>query len=267
MDELEQHLFLLAKASRYGSVSHSHADQGAFLLHAYGEALAAETGYYIAYGSTMHKEWRRQTHSKNALLIGGKGQYGGFNKALNIQANGCILDACERDGRSFIAMDVTPAYRPQVPELIRYLREIHLLNDRYVIVVDRVDLEAAREIQWVLHAIHPLSLNGQAFTVQGESAVLDGTFVLSSAGPLRLRQHRRFTGVDDAEWAGLDAHYHLEATAPAAKHHRLATLLVPKRAAERHEYVSHFLDDQGFAYNLYTTDQGKTELTVIEKAY
>ncbi|TDL52787.1 hypothetical protein E2R60_16320 [Paenibacillus dendritiformis] len=83
------------------------------------------------------------------------------------------------------------------------------MNDRYVIIVDRVDLEA--------------------------------------------------------EWAGLDAHYHLEVTAPAAKHHLLAPLLVPKRAAERHAIC--ILDDQGFAYNLYTTDQGKTELTVIEKAY
>lgn len=71
MEEPQEHIMMLAKSSRYGSVSHSHGDQNAFLLHAFGEPLAIESGYYVAFNSTMHMQWRRQTRSKNVILIDG----------------------------------------------------------------------------------------------------------------------------------------------------------------------------------------------------
>ena len=59
------------KSSPYGSFSHSHADQNAFILNAFGEGLAINSAYREFHRSPHHKEWTWQTKSKNALLIDG----------------------------------------------------------------------------------------------------------------------------------------------------------------------------------------------------
>ena len=95
IDDPSRHLQFLFKSSPYGSLSHSHADQNAFLLRAYGEDLAIQSGYYVAFGSTMHRNWRRQTRSKNAVLIDGTGQYAGRDKTTAKNAVGRLVDVRE----------------------------------------------------------------------------------------------------------------------------------------------------------------------------
>ncbi|MDF2934915.1 MAG: alginate lyase [Paenibacillaceae bacterium] len=128
MDDPAEHMMLLAKSSRYGSVSHSHGDQNAFLLHAYGEPLAIESGYYVAFNSTMHMQWRKATRSKNVILIDGQGQYAGTDKTKNMAATGTVLEAWHRDGVSYTSMDATDAYREHVPYIRRYLREYYRVD-------------------------------------------------------------------------------------------------------------------------------------------
>ena len=43
----------------------------------------------------MHRQWRRLTKSKNAILIDGRGQYAGADKSLQIQSTGRVLEARE----------------------------------------------------------------------------------------------------------------------------------------------------------------------------
>src|SRR5437868_5284868 len=62
------------KSSPYGSFSHSHADQDAFIVNAYGEGLAIDSAYREFHNSPHHDKWTRQTISKNDLLIDGVGQ-------------------------------------------------------------------------------------------------------------------------------------------------------------------------------------------------
>lgn len=125
MDDPDEHIMLLAKSSRYGSMSHSHGDQNGFLLHAYGEPLAIESGYYIAFGSTMHMNWRRQTRSTNNILIDGHGQYAGKDKVLCIEASGKVEQVDALSGYGYARMNATQAYRENVPNLERYVREIY----------------------------------------------------------------------------------------------------------------------------------------------
>ena len=54
--------------------SHSHADQNAFVIEAFGRGLAIATGYYPWYGSPHHHQWTRSTQAVNSVLIDGKGQ-------------------------------------------------------------------------------------------------------------------------------------------------------------------------------------------------
>lgn len=267
MHEPSEQISLVAKCSRYGSVSHSHGDQGAFMLHAFGEPLAIESGYYIAFNSSMHLNWRRQTCSKNTILIDGKGQFADMNKALNIAAKGEVEDAYQGKDYAYVRMNPTQAYLEHVPYLKQYKREIYFVQNAYFVIVDSVDLEQPGRIQWLFHTLHEMELKGQSFHVHGQQADMEGRFIFSSAGDLALSQSDEFTGVDPAEIEGLAKHWHLSAETQAAASHRIATLLVPKHHSERGKYVSYFMDDQGFSFNLYLTDNGRTQKIEIAKAF
>ncbi|MFK7692821.1 DUF4962 domain-containing protein [Paenibacillus sp. HJGM_3] len=266
MESPDDHVMLLTKASRYGSISHSHGDQGAFVLHAYGEPLAMHSGHYLAFNTSMHTEWRRHTRSKNSILIDGKGQYAGLNKALNMEAYGIVETAERRAGCRYVRMDATAAYKEEVPYLQRYIRELYYFDSAYVVVVDQVDLEQAGKIDWLLHTLGPLRLDGQRALYEGSKAKLDVRFVYSSTGAMTLSSHQGFPGVKPEELAGLDLHWHLQARTEAASRHRIAALLVPMRAAES-RYVSYFMDDQDHGVHLYFTDNGVTRHVDVPKAY
>jgi len=268
MDDPAEHVMLLAKSSPYGSISHSHGDQNGFLLHAYGEPLAIESGHYVAFGSSMHREWRRQTRSTNNLLIDGQGQYAGTNKALCMAASGRVIEAGMRGAHGYCRSDATAAYREQVPYLRRYEREIYFVRQSYFVVIDTVDLERPGRVEWLLHTLRPPELSGQsAFRVCGDRAELDGRFIYCSSGDLTLSRESSFDGVDAAELEGLDRQWHVRAVTPQRNSHRIVALLVPMKREQR-RYISYFMDDQDHGVHLYFTDeQGMTEQIEVSKAY
>ncbi|MEC5399850.1 DUF4962 domain-containing protein [Uliginosibacterium sp. H1] len=253
--EPARHLQLLAKCSDYGSISHSHGDQGSFTLMAFGEELAFHSGHYVSHGSSMHRDWRRQTRSRNAILINGKGQYAGDDKVLCKRAGGDLLGVERSDEAIVIRMDATRAYRFTAPELQRWQRDIHFVHDRYLVIVDEVSLAQPGTVEWLLHTRGMPRTASQSFRHEGVAAGLTGEFVYCSSGPLRLASREGFAGVNEAELAGLERHAHLSATTAMAAHHRIVTVLVPYRIGKR-ERVLHFIDDQGFSSNFYFQDAG-----------
>ncbi|MFE5319744.1 DUF4962 domain-containing protein [Paenibacillus sp. NPDC056579] len=267
MDQPDDHIMLLTKSSRYGSISHSHGDQNGFLLHAYGEPLAIESGYYIAFGSTMHMNWRRQTRSTNTILIDGLGQYAGTNKVLNMAASGAVEAVERHQGYTYSRCNATAAYKENVPYLERYVRELYFINESYVVVVDHVDLTQPASIDWLFHTMNEMKLGNQSFQVQGRKADMDGRFVYCSSGDMQLSQTDEFADVDPAEMEGLDRQWHLTAKTSEARSHRIATLLVPLRKGQP-KYVSYFMDDQGQnGVHLYFTEDGKTTMVEVAKAF
>ncbi|MCC2684995.1 MAG: alginate lyase [Paenibacillaceae bacterium] len=240
----EEHVMLLTKSSPYGSLSHSHGDQNGFLLHAFGEPLAIESGYYIGFNTDMHKQWRRQTKSTNSLLIDGKGQYAEQNKLDSIMAKGRVEQVWWEDSHWVVHSDATLAYKKNVPYLKRYVREIYFVHQSYFVILDRVELEQPARIEWLMHALYPFHLEGQHFTVDGAKAGLYGKFIYSSSGKLALAQDDDFPGVNPEEWKGLPRQWHLSVRTEAAEQHTIATMLVPLKR-EEHNHVSYFIDDQG----------------------
>ncbi len=266
MDSSDEHIMLLTKSSRYGSISHSHGDQNAFLLHAFGEPLAIESGYYVAFGSTMHRNWRRQTISTNNILIDGKGQYAGNHKVLNMAASGTVEEIISDDTYSYVRSNATAAYQENVPYLERYVREIYFCNHSYFVIVDYIDLTQPGKVEWLFHTLYKMKLSNQAFQVIGEKANMMGRFVYSSSGDVILSQHDQFVDVDPQEIEGLSNHWHLHATSNMARNHRLVTLLVPMKKDEN-KYVSYFLDDQDHGVHIYLTDHGLTRKIEVQKVY
>ena len=196
MADPDNHIQFVMKSSSFGSISHSHGDQNAFCMAAFGEDLAIQSGYYVAFNSTMHQKWRRQTRSKNAILINGKGQYADKDKAKAMAATGKILAAEEREDHIYIRGDATAAYRSLSPEVTLAEREVYFVRNSYFVIVDKVDAETPVTIDWLLHANAPYDLGKTSFRYSGERAGFYGQVVWSEAGKPELTQETGFPGVD-----------------------------------------------------------------------
>ena len=267
MQDPDNHIQFVMKSSPFGSISHSHGDQNAICLAGFGEDLAIQSGHYVAFNSTMHQNWRRQTRSKNAILINGKGQYAGKDKTIAMQSTGQINTVEERDGSVFFQGDATEAYKTLSPEITSVMRDVHFVNNEYFVIVDSIDADEAVEIDWLLHANAPMDLGGTTFRYTGERAGFYGQFLWSEAGNPTITQTTGFPDVDPSEFEGLAQSTCLKATFPKAIRHRIATLLVPYPLAKPRRIFS-FLDDQGYDCDLYFTDsQDRSFRVVVPKTF
>ncbi|MEP5758820.1 MAG: DUF4962 domain-containing protein [Litoreibacter sp.] len=261
MDEPDEHIQFVMKSSPYGSISHSHGDQNAFCLAGFGEDLAIQSGHYVSFNSTMHQNWRRQTHSKNAILIDGKGQYAGKDKALAMRSTGNIITSKDRGDHIYIQGDATAAYQSLTPSVTSALRDVYFVNNQFFVIVDAVDSETPVSIDWLLHANAPMDLGDTTFRYTGERAGFYGQFLWSEAGTPKLSQETGFPNVDPSEYEGLPVSTCLQAKFPKAIRHRVATLLVPYSINAPRRIFS-FLDDQGYDCDLYFTDSEERSFKV-----
>ncbi len=267
MQDPDEHIQFVFKSSPFGSMSHSHGDQNAFCLSAFGEDLAIQSGHYVAFNSSMHQNWRRQTRSKNAILINGKGQYAGKDKAQAMQSTGRIMAAEQHSDHIYIKGDATEAYRLLSPEVTRAEREVYFVNDSYFVFVDSVDAHTPVSLDWMLHANAPMTLGGSTFRYSGEKAGFYGQVLWSEAGAPSLNQATGFPDVDPQDYTNLAQSTCVTLAYPKAVRHRIATLLVPYplRAPRR---VFSFLDDQGYDCDLYFNDaDGQNFKVVVPKTF
>lgn len=260
----DKHIQFVMKSSPFGSISHSHGDQNAFCMAAYGEDMAIQSGYYVAFNSTMHQKWRRQTVSKNAILINGKGQYADKDKAKAMASTGQILAAEERDDHIYIKGDATAAYQSLSPEVTLAEREVYFVRGSYFVIVDKVDADTPVTLDWLLHANAPYDLGKTSFRYTGEQAGFYGQVVWSEAGKPELTQETGFPGVDPSEFESLPVSTCLHAQYPASTRHRIATLLVPYKLDEP-KRIFNFMDDQGYDADLYFTDADENTFKVVMK--
>jgi hypothetical protein len=160
------------KSSPYGSFSHSHADQNAFILNAYGEGLAINSAYREFHRSPHHQQWTWQTKSKNDLLIDGLGQ-----KPQDKKATGKITRFETAPRYVWTTGDATVAYQTGQTEpgrIQRVTRDLVFIDQRYVVLRDRVELTTPGKLSWLLHAEKNLSwigTNDTAF-IRGDNATL-----------------------------------------------------------------------------------------------
>ncbi|MEL7180398.1 MAG: DUF4962 domain-containing protein [Pseudomonadota bacterium] len=264
MDDPDSHIHFVFKSSPFGSISHSHGDQNAFCMSAFGEDMAIQSGHYVAFNSSMHRNWRRQTRSKNAILINGKGQYAEKDKSKAMASTGRILAAEQREDHIFIHGDATPAYQSLSPEVTRAGREIYFVRNSYFVIIDKVDAESPVTVDWLLHANNQYELGKTSFRNTGARAGFYGQVVWSEAGKPKIMQDAAFADVDPAEYEGLPVSTVLTARYPAATRHRIATLLVPYKL-DAPIRIFNFMDDQGYDADLYFTDPDEHTFKVVMK--
>lgn len=228
LGDKERDVLLAFKSSPYGSASHSHSDQNAFVLMAYGQPLAISSGYRDWYGSAHHDGWSRTTQAKNAILIGEQGQ-----PIKDASASGRITRFFTGPRYDFTSGDATAAYRRQAE---RALRHILFVDRRYFVMLDELDTHEYRTFQWLLHARERMTLDPQtaSLTSSKGAAQLRVQFLVPEAGALRLSQTDQFAVPPDAAFAKRmpnEWHARVETTA-SSRTQDFLSLLAPGRLGD-----------------------------------
>ena len=170
---------LFFKSSPWGSHGHSHQDENSFVVHAFGEILAIDKGYYGYCGDAYHRQVCRASKSHNTILVDGEGQGSG------IQYGGRIVEFFDSASGSFVAGDATAAYGGR---LSRFLRSIVFIRPHTFVVYDELAAPNPATFSWQLNAFLKMRLDEakQTITIHSNKAALRATHLLP--GGLRYRQ-------------------------------------------------------------------------------
>ncbi|MDD4267701.1 MAG: DUF4962 domain-containing protein [Pirellulaceae bacterium] len=144
---------------------HQHPDQNSFVIHAYGEKLAIDGGYYDWWGSPHFDAYSMTTLAHNTLLVDGRGQ-----AVRKPGADGRIARYFDSPGYGYAIGD---ASAPEVYDgrLSRFDRRILFIKPGFVLVHDLVASAEASRYDWMLHAVAPI-----------ETADADNSFRIASPG-------------------------------------------------------------------------------------
>lgn len=156
---------------------HQHPDQNHFVIHAYGEKLAIDGGYYDWYGSPHFKAYSMHTLAHNTLLVDGQGQ-----AACTQGADGRILDYADSPGYGYTAGDASNA-KIYDGRLSRFERRLLFIKPGFVVIHDLVESPRPSQLDWLLHGLAPIEVDRQrqSFVIPAPGAVLRGRF-LAPAG-------------------------------------------------------------------------------------
>ncbi len=150
---------------------HQHPDvQNSFVIHAYGEKLAIDGGYYDWYGSPHFKAYSMQTLAHNTLLVDGQGQ-----AVCTEGADGHITAWFDSPGYGYVRGD---AADPEIYQrrLTRFDRSILFIKPGFVAVHDVVRPAEPAKLDWLLHAVVPIErgTDGRSFAITCQRAALRG---------------------------------------------------------------------------------------------
>ncbi len=241
----EANVMLCFKSSRFGSFSHSHADQNSFVLEAFGRPLLIDSGFYPWYGSPHDLAWTRHTRAHNAVLIDDRGQ-----AVWRMDASGRIVAFATAPDYDYCAGDATAAYqvdsyehthRPlPLPErsaadlgVERAIRHVIFLRPAIFVVIDDLVTATPRPMQLAFHAPVPFEVEGRVGS--GMAARVSNVpaqarlmlFAEPGAEPARLTCANRFpVAPERSHEKAYPPQWHLTAAFDAAGRERLLVTVI-----------------------------------------
>jgi hypothetical protein len=180
----ERDISFLLRSSPFGSVSHGHADQNAFVVEAFGRGLAIATGYYPWYGSPHHSQWTRATRAVNSILVDGQGQV-----QRSPAAKGAITAFLHGEGYDYTEGEAGAAYGDKLKRFRRHV--VHVRPGVFVILDDLTATKPAT-FQWLLHAHEKIAVDEprQLLTIRREPATMEVRLLLPAG--LAFAQNDRY---------------------------------------------------------------------------
>ncbi len=252
LGDSEQDVWALFKSSRYGSFSHSHADQNSFQLNAWGRALLIDSGYYPWYSSPHHNLWTRQTHAHNAVLVNGLGQ-----GSSSMDASGKIEEFHTREGLTVTMGEAARAYNVPMNEFTREQWQEHLsgtpvpadnnkvLTARrtlafrgegemaWLAVHDFLATEEPATFQFLLHALEKMDLEPGTGSLTVKNGGVHCLVRLLCSEPVVFDQTDQFNLPPEERFQGAANQWHFSAgTQNNAAEVKYFAVMVPFKASE-----------------------------------
>lgn len=173
LDDPSRDVAFLFRCSPLGAISHSHANNNDFILHAAGEVLAMPSGYYDGYGSGHHAHWVWQTKSHNCLTLSDAGQLVRSHDSV-----GAIENAFEDELLVYFRGTADASY----DRARRCRRHVFFLKPHACFVlIDEFAAAAgiACAMQWNIHSFNPFAVDEdkRAFLLEREGSSLAGHFL------------------------------------------------------------------------------------------
>jgi len=155
-------ILLAMECGEYGS--HGHADQGSFIITAYGEHLVDDTGY---------GGWEATAEAHSVALIDGEGQRkGGMLGAIN--------DFIHTEAMDYFEADSTKAYSTNDSPVQMVKRHVLFMRPGYFVIVDELRKDdQPHQYEWLLHSrVQPATTDIQIrkpdeISFQGKEAALE----------------------------------------------------------------------------------------------
>lgn len=147
------------RSSQYGSNNHAHPDQNSFVIQAYGERLAIDSGYYDYYWSAFDKGYTKKTYAHNAITYnGGKGQGYAYRNA-----KGKIVNFLTHPDFDLVSGDAAQAYNwheKYNQNLDKAKRSMIYIRPDTFIVIDDLKATGTKKVdfEWWLNAYEDISL-------------------------------------------------------------------------------------------------------------
>ena len=216
----KQDTAVLVRASKFGAVSHMHADQGSFAVISRGKGLITPSGYFgRGAGTNHHREWTHQTRAHNCILVNGEGQ-----PARSMYTTGKIECLNDDGACAWTSLDLSEAY----PQLQAYKRRIFFFRPDLILVYDTLKAETDVVCAWCAHTLSPPQKEGDRIVVRRDPAALD--IRLFSAGPLSFNWTDQFSvdpnaGVPEHLHRHQPTQYHLTWTAEKSQNRRFVAVL------------------------------------------
>jgi hypothetical protein len=259
LGDAEKDVWVLFRSSRYGSFSHSHADQNSFQLNAYGRALAIDSGYYPWYGSTHDNLWTRQTWAHNDILVNGRGQPPHtWNAKGNIEAfdrHGLITVVRGQASESYnlpqpeetlsqwaeSLKQPVPPMQPKVESFERTLVFVASKCQPMLVIQDFVKTDGPAPFDWLLHALNRMEIGASPGTITIADSDVRLAVRLLSTVPFQLSQSSAFNvppeSADNTAYQGASAKFpdqwHLKAhTGVPASEIKFLAVMIPYRSSE-----------------------------------
>jgi hypothetical protein len=182
LGDRESDVSLVFRSSPYGSVSHGHADQNAFVIEAFGRGLALATGFYPWYGSPHHHDWTRATKAVNSVLVDGEGQL-----RRKWEASGQIVRFATTNAYDYVCGEAAAAYGGK---LERFRRHIVQVKPGVFVMMDDLVSKKPSTFQWLLHAVNRVAIDGSVLSVKNKPAAME-VHLLSPVGAT-LSQHDKY---------------------------------------------------------------------------
>lgn len=167
---------LFALQSGIWGRGHQHHDKNHFELEAYGERLCPDKGV-PAYGDPRGPYFQH-TVSHNTLTINGANQAGGTAKILRFEHS---------DARDLVVSDATGNY----PGARKMVRHVLFVRPRYFVIADQAATRKPSSIEYNLHTLGDISVDGDRIRFSGQKADLLVKMVSPALFTHRLGQTQR----------------------------------------------------------------------------